>query len=246
MLSAFPVYCRTPKPETLLKEFRAPLDFLGVFGAIDELKNLRSGDGRKIMLLPGYTVGPAYLAPLEKYLNWKGYDAFEWGLGRNDGDFDSYACVIGENLKREFYEDGQKITLVGHSLGGAIAREVARQHGEYVQEVITLGTPIVGGAKYTILAEQYAATHGINIEELEEEVHRRNSEGIRCPITAIYSREDGFIDWRAARDIYNAQARNIEVTSSHMGMPLSAPVWKEISNALTRNTPNKRSQNLLN
>ena len=96
-----------------------------------------------------------------------------------------------------------------------------------MREVITLGTPIIGGPKYTAAAERFARS-----EDLELEVHDRNSIGIKQPVTSIYSRLDGVVGWRASVDVYNEHARNIEVYSSHFGIGANGQVWCLIADTL--------------
>ena len=98
--------------------------------------------------------------------------------------------------------------------------------------MITLGTPIIGGPKYTVAAERFAADGKLDLDEFEKEVHARNSIGIRQPVTSIYSKLDGVVGWRASVDVYNAHARNIEVHSSHFGIGAHGKVWRLIADTL--------------
>ena len=127
---------------------------------------------------------------------------------------------------------GEPVTLIGWSLGGVIAREAARHFESRVREVITLGSPIIGGPKYTAVAGRFANAGGIDLDAFEKEVHERNSRGIGQPVTSIYSKLDGVVDWRASIDSYNRQARNIEVRSSHFGIGGNARVWRLIADIL--------------
>ena len=185
------------------------------------------------MLLPGYGTSESTMRPLGRYLAYLGYDVHEWGIGRNRGRVNQYTQLMGERV-RELCESpgGRPVTLIGWSLGGVIARETARLFAPYVREVITLGTPIIGGPKYTVAAERYAAQARLDLDEFEKEVHARNSAGIKQPVTSIYSKLDGVVGWRASIDIYNAHARNIEVNSSHFGIGANGKVWRLIADTL--------------
>ena len=191
------------------------------------------GDGRPVMLLPGYGTDGSAMRPLGRYLQYLGYDVHDWGLGRNRGHVNKYTQQIGERT-RELSDElgGTPLTLIGWSLGGVIARETARLFPSVVREVITLGTPIIGGPKYTTAAAHFARADGIDLDEFEKEVHARNSEGIRQPVTSIYSKQDGIVGWRASVDVYNAHARNIEVNSSHFGIGANGRVWRLIADVL--------------
>jgi predicted esterase YcpF (UPF0227 family) len=127
---------------------------------------------------------------------------------------------------------GEKVTLIGWSLGGVLTREVARLFPDVVQEVLTLGTPIVGGPKFTSVGKRYAKRNNIDLDEFELDVHQRNSIGLTQPVTSIYSKSDGVVAWQASVDIYNHQATNIEVNGSHMGLGVNPKVWLTIADVL--------------
>jgi pimeloyl-ACP methyl ester carboxylesterase len=186
-----------------------------------------------LLLVPGYRTDESSMRPLGRYLAFLGYDVYDWGLGRNNGDVDGYTHRVGELAAEISAAAGdQPVTLIGWSLGGVIARETARLYPDTVREVITMGTPIVGGPKYTAVAQRFAKIANIDLDEFEKEVHERNSIGIRQPITAIYSRSDGVVGWRACVDTYNQHARNIEVNSSHFGIGANSRVWRLIADVL--------------
>lgn len=185
------------------------------------------------MLLPGYGTDEAAMRPLGRYLRFLGYDVYDWGLGRNLGKVNEYTQLVGDRV-RELHDElgGVSLTLIGWSLGGVIARETARLFEPFVREVITLGTPILGGPKYTAAAERFAKANNLDLDAFEKEVHARNSAGIRQPITSIYSKLDGVVGWRASIDVYNEHARNIEVSSSHFGIGANGRVWQLIAETL--------------
>ena len=224
---------RRPSRLATLAELRAPFDWATLLVYMPQLLRAPRGDGRPVMLLPGYGTDEKSMRPLGRYLRYLGYDVYEWGQGRNRGKVETYTQAVGERA-RELHDrlDGAPVTLIGWSLGGVIAREAARLHEPYVREVITMGTPVLGGPKYTTVAERFAASDDIDLDEFEKEVHARNSEGLSQPITAIYSKLDGVVGWRASVDSYNPHARNIEVYSSHFGIGAHGRVWQLIAETL--------------
>ena len=224
---------RRPGRLATLAELRAPLDWATLLLHAPQLLRAPRGDGRPVLLLPGYGTDESSMRPLGRYLTFLGYAVHEWGLGRNLGHVDSYAQSMGERV-RELHEQagGAPVTLIGWSLGGVIARETARLFEPWVREVITLGTPIIGGPKYTAAAGRFAEQAKLDLDEFEKEVHARNSLGIRQPVTSIYSKLDGVVGWRASIDVYNEHARNIEVYSSHFGIGAHGKVWRLIADTL--------------
>lgn len=82
-------------------------------------------------------------------------------------------------------------------------RELARLYAPLVKEVTIMGTPIVGGPKYTVVGQRYAKNHGLNLDEFEQKAHQRNAIGFEQPVTSIYSKSDGIVGWKASIDSYN-------------------------------------------
>lgn len=222
-----------PSRIATLMEVRAPLEWASLLFNAPTLAAAPRGDGRPVMLLPGYRADERSMRPLGRYLRNLNYDVYEWGLGRNIGDVEGDIAAVGERVA-EIHDQlgGKALTLIGWSLGGVAAREVARLHEPYVREVITLGTPIIGGPKYTIVGRRFAERANLNLDAFEWEVHERNSVGIKQPVTSIYSKTDGVVSWQASVDVYNPHARNIEVNSSHFGLGINARVWRIIADTL--------------
>jgi len=225
--------CSGPNPINRLFELRAPLEWATLPLSAPYLLTAPKGDGRPVLLAPGYMAGDGSMLPLELYLKHLGYDAKSWGLGTNRGDVEGDIVRLG-GVAEDLFElsDGAPITLIGWSLGGVVAREVARLYQHCIREVITMGTPIVGGPKYTAVGKLFAQSQGLNLDEFENEVHERNSAGLSQPITSIYSKLDGVVGWQASIDVYNPQARNIEVSASHIGLGGSPRVWRIIADTL--------------
>ncbi len=125
------------------------------------------------------------------------------------------------------------VILIGWSLGGYIAREVARELEHDVLQVITLGSPVVGGPKYTSVEPIFRA-RGFNMDWIADEVERRAEKPITQPITAIYSKSDGIIGWPASIDHNSDNVEHIEVNASHLGMGFNRQIWKLILEALDK------------
>ena len=155
------------------------------------------------------------------------------GLETTEGQTgDAEAGIVLTEVSRSLREDGEQLTLIGWSLGGVVARLVAMQRGDAVREVITLGTPVEGGPKYTSAGAYYAKSRGIDLDAFEQHVHSMNQRGLDAPLTVIYSRTDAIVSWRAAVDRYNPHARHVEVESSHVGLGFNAEVWRIIARVL--------------
>ncbi|MEL6826792.1 MAG: alpha/beta hydrolase [Pseudomonadota bacterium] len=232
MTQEMPTDCERPSLLSTLREFGTPLEFLKFPWMTPALARAPRGDGRKIVLLPGFTAPELSMQPLALYLKYLGYDASTWGLGINGGQVDALTQEFGLKVEAMADTSGAPVTLIGWSLGGVIARETARLFSDSVREVITMGTPLIGGPKYTSVGKLYAIKEGMDMDAFEQEVHERNSIGLSQPLTVIYSKSDGVVGWQAARDVYNDQARNIEVRSTHFAFGANATVWKIVADTL--------------
>ena len=232
MSREMPTDCEKPSLLSSFRELGTPLEFMKFPLRAPALALAPRGDGRKIVLLPGFTSPESALLPLATYLNYLGYDASTWGLGVNGGDVDPLTQEFGQRIENMAMRSNAPVTLIGWSLGGIIARETARLFSDSVREVITMGTPLIGGPKYTSIGSLYALKEGLDMDAFEQEVHERNLIGLKQPLTVIYSKSDGIVGWQAARDVYNPQARNIEVRSTHLAFGGHAKVWKIIADTL--------------
>jgi len=224
---------KPPTKFNTLKEIRAPLEWLFAYSNRTKLAHIPDGDGRLLVLVPGYGADEWSMRPLKKFLKSINYQVFDWGHGRNRGHVKQDTERLAETIQTIYKNHSDtKVTLIGWSLGGVLAREVARISPEWVKEVITMGTPLMGGPKYTVVAKKYAKTMAKDLDHYEAEIHEINSQGIKQPVTVIYSKSDGIVGWRAAVDRYNIQARNVEVKCSHLGMVVNAEVWQVIATTL--------------
>ena len=189
------------------------------------------GRGRPVMVIPGFSTNDASTIPLRSYLGGLGYECRGWGLGVNSGDVATQLPQTIKRVARWSAEREEPIALVGWSLGGVIAREVARIRPDIVERVITFGTPLWGPRHTTTsMASRTDLLPGIEARLLE-----RNSTRILRPVTAIYSRNDGVVHWKASVDP-DPNTVNIEVTSSHLGLGIDPDVWCIVASTLGSRT----------
>lgn len=225
------------KPPTrinTLLELSAPVDALSLLWRAPALIGAPRGDGRPLLLLPGFRADRYSMWPLKGFLKKLGYRVYDWEIGRNDGDVDGMVEAVAPQVETLAARCGEPITLIAWSLGGAVARELARLYPEVVREVITFGSPISGGPKYTAVAERFAESRTLDLDAFEQDVLARNKIGFSQPVTSIYSKSDGVVGWSASVDRYNDQARNIVVDGKHFGLGVNASVWRAIADTLAR------------
>jgi esterase/lipase len=189
------------------------------------------GQGQPVLVLPGYGCGDVSTALLQGYLRLLGYHVRGWGLGRNFGNVAELLPRVLKRLLSLAHKTRQEVRIVGWSLGGYIAREIARERPDLVQQVITLGTPVVGGPKYTIVARKLRR-RGVDVDAIAAAVELRNQICLRTPVTAIYSRADAIVAWQACIDRNGTNIKHVEVTTTHLGLGFSPQVYKIIAQRL--------------
>ena len=169
MASAAPVTSTTPPPSAFLALTELPraLAELGSLPlAAPMLASVPRGDGHPVLVLPGFVASDASTAILRRYLKRIGYDAHEWQLGRNLGPraIGAEGEKLVERLRAVHELTGKKVSLVGWSLGGIMARLVARRAPEAVRQIITLGSPIAGSPKSTNVWRLYELLAGQSVD----------------------------------------------------------------------------------
>jgi len=186
--------------------------------SLPALARVPRGSGDPVLVFPGYTVGDASTLVLRGVLRALGHDARGWGIGRNRGDVPKLVPPLVRLSERVARETRRPLRIVGWSLGGVLAREVARERPELVARVVTLGSPVVGGPKYTAAGRMYQQ-RGADLDAIEAAVaERERAHPLRVPVTAIYSRRDGIVSWRACIDQINDGVEHVEVSSTHSGL----------------------------
>jgi pimeloyl-ACP methyl ester carboxylesterase len=197
------------------------------------LARLPGGTGEPVLVLPGFGFGDASTWMLRAYLRRLGYDARGWRLGINAGHVPSLLPVVVRLVEALAAERRQRVRLIGWSLGGYLGREAARERPELVALVIMLGSPVVGGPKYTVAAG-LLRRRGVDLDAIEAEVAERNRRPLPVPVTSVYSRADGVVAWEACLDTTSARAENTEVHASHVGLGFSPDVYAIIARQLNR------------
>lgn len=220
--------------DALRRELLAAVRVSGLPLAVPALARAPRGDGGRVVLLPGWGAPEATMRPLQAYLRALGHDAVGWGQGVNRGRPEEDRDALLARLDAGAQGD-EPVALVGWSLGGVIAREVARERPDRVRAVVTYGSPAVGGPTYTVGASSFGEAECRRAEALVTELDAQRP--IRVPITAIFTRQDGVVDWRAAIDRASPRVRHVEVVSSHMTLGLDPDVWLTVARALALDHP---------
>ena len=179
------------------------------------------GDGHPVLVLPGFTAGDWSTKPLRLFLEGLGYKAYGWEQGTNTGPSAELMLAMEERLDALYQQHGCKVSLVGWSLGGIYARELARRFPEKVRQVMTLGSPY--GAErehvHAALIGLLQVLKGKTFEELHAEFLPEGDSPPPVPCTSVYSKTDGVADWTLCiEDEPDATHQNIQVYGAHTGL----------------------------
>lgn len=229
---------RAPSALLALTELpRALAEFGSLPLAAPMLAMAPRGDGHPVLVLPGFVTTDASTSVIRRYLARMGYDAHAWELGRNLGP--KAIGLEGEKLVDRLNAihsaTGRKVSLVGWSLGGIMARLVARRAPEAVRQVISLGSPFAGSPRATNVWRAYEILTGQKINDAHTKSQLAESATpMPVPSTAIYSREDGVVAWQNCVEPMGPESDNIEVHGSHCGMGVNPAVLFAIADRLAQ------------
>lgn len=176
------------------------------------------GDGHPVLVLPGLITSDRSTIALRNFLKSRGYTAHGWEQGRNYGPLPGVERGMLDKVEELFERHGRKVSLVGWSLGGVYARQLAKMMPDKVRQVITLGSPFAGDPRATNAWRLYEFTSGHRVDDRERHMGGSISSPPPVPTTAIFSRSDGICHWQNCLETESPTAENIEVEGSHCGL----------------------------
>ena len=138
---------RPPSLLLMLAEARAVFEFNSSLLLSPLLMRAPRGDGHPVLTLPGFLASDLSMAPMRRYLKELGYDAYAWNMGRNFGGVASKRAALRDLVTRIHETTGRKVSIIGWSLGGIYARDLALQLPGMVRSVITLGSPFANDVR---------------------------------------------------------------------------------------------------
>jgi pimeloyl-ACP methyl ester carboxylesterase len=211
---------------------RASLETSSLVLAAPCLADAPLGDGHDVIVLPGFAFSGVSTLLLRSYLRTLGYRAHDWDLGRNLGvrTLERGAQALASRIAQLSYGGSRRVSLVGHSLGGVIARQYALEYPGHVRQVICLGSPFVGdpNAVNPLVLRLHNRIAG------EPPPVQQPPPRLRVPFTAIYSRSDGIVSPSDCTDAAGGDTENIEVFSSHCGLVSHPAVFYALADRLAQ------------
>jgi pimeloyl-ACP methyl ester carboxylesterase len=226
-----------PSRLLLLLEGRALGEYAALVLSWPFIRLLPRGDGHPVLVLPGFMASDFSTQPMRRVLSRLGYDAHGWGLGRNSGASGAIRDGMRARLEALHAAAGRKVSLIGWSLGGVYARELARHAPQLVRRVITLGSPINGHPHANNADALYQRVNGRN-PPVDWEAFNRRRVPPNVPCTAVYSKTDGIVAWRCSLEDVAPNTENVEVQGSHLGLGVNPQVLRIVAERLARPATN--------
>jgi len=227
-----PSFPGPPSKILQLLELRALGEFGVSLALLPLLSRAPSGDGHPVLVLPGLVASDASTRPLRSFLADRGYAVHGWGLGRNLGLRPGLESKMKARLREIHRASGRKVSIVGWSLGGVFAREIAGAVPDAVRSVITLGSPIRGNPRSTNAWRIYELASGQSVDDPKLRLPRVGAPPV--PTTSIYSRTDGIVAWQCSVERATDNTESIEVIGSHCGLGVNASVWYAVADRLAQ------------
>jgi triacylglycerol lipase len=201
-----------------------------------------------VVLVPGFLAGDGSLGLMSRHLRALGYRTYRSTMRANVGCSQAASEALERRIEAIALKRGRPVTIVGHSLGGLLARGLAGRRPDLVGGIVTLGSPILApGAAHPVLLFDLAVVIRLQRAGLGRmmgsdctsgDCARLSWEQARVPLTgevsftSVFSRRDGIIDWRSCLD---PQAAAVEVSTSHLGMAFDPVVLDVVADTLEAN-----------
>ncbi|MEP3420308.1 MAG: alpha/beta fold hydrolase [Erythrobacter sp.] len=219
-------------------EGRAMFEFASFYAMRPLLSTLPKGDGHPVLTLPGFMATNSSTRPMRGLLKQLGYDAHGWNSGRNVRVNEELIGKLEEQINRLADDSGRKVSLVGWSLGGVLARELAKLVPEKVRIVVSLGSPISDDRGHTNAARLFKFFNGEEPESLRDGQFRGLDIAPPVPTTSILTKTDGVVHWRGSvQDPHKTNghpSENIAVYASHCGLGVNPSVMIALADRLAQ------------
>ena len=224
-----------PSAFLMLLEARALWEFGASFAAMPFVSGMPQGDGHPVLVLPGLAANDVSTITLRNFLRARGYEPYPWNYGFNFGPRSGVLSGCIEHVREIQQRHGRKVSLLGWSLGGIYAREIAKAVPKLTRGVITLGTPFSGDPKATNAWRLYELVSRQKVADTRSQARERAiATPPPVPTTSLYSKSDGIVAWQCCLNPAGKQLENIEIQASHFGMGLNPMALFAIADRLAQ------------
>ena len=236
--TASPAGATAARPPSRLLALAEPGRAMGELASFYALRPLMGmlpkGDGHGVLVLPGFMASDVSTRPLRRLLCDLGYDCAGWNLGRNVRVDNARIEAMMDCVEELHTRTGRSISIVGWSLGGVFARELAKLAPDKVRLVISLGSPISDDRNHTNARRLFEWLNGREPEPMQEGNFRQLAEAPPVPTTSILTKTDGVVHWRGSVQEDGEDNENIEVVASHCGLGVNPAAVYAIADRLAQ------------
>jgi pimeloyl-ACP methyl ester carboxylesterase len=226
---------KPPSGAMILAEARAILELNASLMLSPVLMAAPRGDGHPVLALPGFLASDVSTTLLRRYIGLLGYEPHAWDLGRNFGGVYRMRQLLRDRLAFIHDAAGRKVSLIGWSLGGVYARDLALHMPHAVRSVTTLGSPFANDVTASSIRKLYETLSGELISDAKIEDIQSLAGDLPVPATSIFTKTDGIVHWRTCLLKEGSRAENIEIVlASHTGLGVNAAALWAIADRLAQ------------
>ena len=226
---------KPPSKLLLLAELRVFGELAMGLAALPVLSTAPKGDGHTVLVLPGFLTSDRSTEFLRTYLRGMGLNAVGWDMGRNLGGLYRMRELLRNKVIELARQNGHKISVVGWSLGGVYARDLALSLPELIRGIVTLGSPFSGDLRANNVGKLYDQVSGEHVDDAAIEDIAALAGDMPMPATSIYSKTDGVVSWQTSLMEEHGTAENIEVVgASHLGLGFNPAVLWAVADRLAQ------------
>lgn len=202
----------------LIFEGRAVLEWASYFALRPWLDDGPQGDGHPVLVLPGLMTSDRTMTPMRDLLTDLGFTAYPWEQGFNTGPHSTVLEALSDKIQELHAHHGEPVSVVGWSMGGAMAMALAARHPKLVRSVVTLGSPLTADPEHSSITSLFEAISGFKANDpaLRELVQGHP----KVPTTSIVSKGDGVVSWKGGQIDGPKHETVIVRTASHLGLPV--------------------------
>lgn len=230
-----PLQAKPPSRFWTYAEGRAMFELAAFYASMPMLSGLPRGDGHSVLVLPGFMATNTSTAPMRRLLGGLGYDAHGWESGRNLKVNEAMLRSLDAQLTRLYEQTERKVSIIGWSLGGVLAREIAKLHPEKVRLVVSLGSPLSNDRSYSSASHLFELLNGREPDLIQPGKFDALHEAPPVPTTSILTKTDGIVHWHASvQEEGEHPSENIVVYASHCGLGVNPSVMIALADRLSQ------------
>lgn len=227
-----PLFWLLTEGSRAITELGFSIPYRRFFGNSDE------GDGHPVLVLPGFLSTDMSTRPLRGFIDKLGYTSYGWDLGRNTAKLD-FLDMLTERVRSLYASHGERISLVGWSLGGVFARQIAKAEPDMIRQIVTLGSPFGGIQEPNNVAWLYnLISNGERVQDVDPALIENIPIPAPVPTTAVYTKEDGIVPWYLCMEEEGPIHQNVQVRGSHVGLGVNPSVLEIIADRLLHRQEN--------